>query len=139
MPKEKVEVAIFDNDLKCRTIKKYPISDNGEQIRILSGGENHFMPTFDNDSFLELPRRKKYFLFGSIIWRRLYFVKKKGKKCVNFTTGETFGPNPEDSKKAIGSTLLGQIGKEKQDITWISYATLGILVLLLLIQMGVFR
>jgi len=52
---KKVKLAIVDKDLKARTVKKYPVSDSGEQIRIVSGGEGHFMPYFDNESFIEFP------------------------------------------------------------------------------------
>lgn len=125
MPNEKVEVAVFDNDLKCRTIKKYEISDLGSQIRIVSGGENHWMPAFDNESFIEMPRRKRFFFFGEILWRRLYFVKKKGAKCVNFETGEAFGPNPEELKEAVSSTLLGKLGKDDPPFpSWVIYLIL---------------
>ena len=121
MPNEKVELAIYDNDLKCRTIKKYEVSDDGTQIRVKSGGEGHFMPKFDNHSYLEIPTRKRYFLFGAHLWKRLYFVHKKGEKCVNFFTGESFGPNPEEQKIILGSNLLGQIGKVKQDTPMLTY------------------
>ena len=137
MPNEKVKVAIFDNDLKIRTLKKYEVSDDGTKIRIVSGGEGHFMPTFDTSSFLEFAGRKKYLLFGAREWDRIYFVKKKGVKCVNFKTQEVLGPSPEESKKAIGATLLDKIGQEKQDVTWQLWAILGITIFTLLITMGV--
>jgi len=138
MPKEKVILAIYDNDLKCRTVKKYEVSENGTQIKVQSGGDGHFMPKFDNDSFLELPTRKRFILFGAQLWRRIYFVKKRGDKCVNFNTGKAFGPDPEEAKKAIGSTLLGEIGKTKVDTPFISYITLGAVILILLQMSGVF-
>ncbi len=137
MAKQKVEVAIFDNDLRCRTIQKYEISNDGEQIRIKSGGEGHFMPKFDNDSFIEMPRRKRYFLFGEMLYRRLYFVKKKGNKCVNFQTGESFGPSAEQLKQAIGSTLLPKIGQGKQETPLILWLLLAGIVFSILIQLGV--
>lgn len=137
MANEKVLLAIFDNDLKCRTVKKYEISDSGTQIKVKSGGDGHFMPTFDNDSFLELPTRKKYIFVGGQIWKRFYFVKKKGEKCVNFRTGESFGPNPEDAKKAVGSTLLSEIGKTKQEIPFTTYLLLMIVIGIALKVFGV--
>ena len=137
MPNEKVQVAIFDNDLKIRTLKKYEVSDDGTKIRIVSGGEGHFMPAFDTSSFLEFAGRKKYLLFGARQWERIYFVKKKGAKCVDFQTGEVFGPSPEESKKAIGATLLHQIGQEKQAVSWQLWAILAITIFSLLISMGV--
>ena len=137
MPNEKIEVAIYDNDLKIRTMKKYEVSDDGTQIRIISGGEGHFMPKFDQSSFLEFGGRKKFLLFGEREWKRIYFVKKKGAKCVNFATGEVTGPSPEESKKAIGATLLHQIGQEKQDTPWQMWALLAINIFILAIVAGV--
>lgn len=116
MGNEKIKVGIFDNDFKLRTIKNYEVSDDGTQIRIVSGGEGHWMPKFDNNSFLEFPSWKKYLIFGARSWKRLYFVKRKGEKCVDFHTGVTSGPSPEESKKAIGTTLLGKIGQDKLEI-----------------------
>lgn len=115
---ERVEVAIFDNDQKIRTMKKYDVSENGVQIRIKSGGEGHFMPKFDSTSFLDFPSWKRYIFFGPRTWKRLYFVKNKGEKCVDFSTGETYGPSPEEMKKAISATLLGKIGQGKLEIPW---------------------
>ena len=113
----KVRLAIIDETLKIE-IKKYPVSDTGKKIRVVSGGENHFMPDFDNYSYLDFPRK---FLFWIIGHERLYFAKKGAKKCVNFKTddGTVYGPDPEEQKKAIGSTLLGKIGKpEKEGLQW---------------------
>lgn len=137
MAKDKVLLAIYDNDLKCRTVKKYEISDSGTQIKVQSGGDGHFMPKFDNDSFLELPSVKKFIFFGPRTWKRYYFVKKKGEKCVNFQTGEAFGMSPEEAKKAVGSTLLREIGKTKQEIPFIMYLILMVLVGIALKVFGV--
>lgn len=137
MPNEKIEVAIYDNDQKIRTQKKYEVSDNGTQIRIVSGGEGHFMPKFDSTSFLEFPSWKRYLFLGARTWKRLYIVKNKGEKCVNFKTGEAYGPSPEESKKAISSTLLEKIGAEKQPIPMLIYAILGLNTLFLIVVMKV--
>lgn len=124
----KVRLAIFDNDLKAK-VKKYEISTDGTKIKVVSGGEGHFMPSFDNNSFIDLPYRG--FSFWKISYRRLYFVKKKGEKCVNFSTGEVSGPDPEQLKEAIGATLLGDLGKEGPEIPiWLIY-------LLLLVVIGI--
>lgn len=118
---EKVKLAIFDNDLKARIVKKYEISDSGDQIKVKSGGEGHFMPRFDNDSFIEFSR-PWYFGGG---WNRVYFVKKGAKECVNFKTAKVSGPDPEQVKRSVGSTLLDQLGKEKPPFpTWIIYLIL---------------
>lgn len=118
---KKVKLAIFDKDLKARTVKEYPISDNGEQIKVVSGGEGHFMPKFDNDSFIELPR--PWYRGGG--WEKIYFARKLAKKCVNFKTEEVFVPDPEQLKKSIGVTLLDQLGEQKQPFpAWTVYLIL---------------
>jgi len=117
---KKVKLAIVDNDGKARTVKKYPISEDGTKIRVVSGGEGHFMPSFDNDSFVEFPKK----LFGIIPsgWDRVYMVKKRGKACINFQSGKVEGPDPEQLKEAVGSTMLNQLGKDKPPFpTWIIY------------------
>lgn len=125
---KQVELAIFDNDLKARTVKKYDLSEDGTKIRVKSGGEAHWMPTFDNDSFLELPKRKKYFLFGSMTWRRLYFVKRNAAKCVDFKTETVSGPDPEQLKEAVGGLMLKDLGKGGQETPlWVYIIVLGIL------------
>ena len=118
---KKVKLAIFDKDLKARTVKEYPVSDNGEQIKVVSGGEGHFMPKFDNDSFIELPR--PWYCGGG--WEKIYFARKLAKKCVNFKTEEVFVPDPEQLKKSIGVTLLDQLGEQKQPFpAWTVYLIL---------------
>ena len=140
---DKVEVAIFDEDLKIRKLKKYDVSENGTQIRIVSGGEGHFMPKFDSTSYLEFPSWKKYLLFGPKSWKRLYFVKNKGKKCVNFHTGEAYGPSPEQLKRANLHLLAEKIGQDaNKGVPW--YIWLILLVslatfMLLLNTSGVIR
>jgi hypothetical protein len=131
----KVTLAIFDNDLKAK-IGKYELSDDGTKIKVKSGGDAHWMPSFDRDSFIELPKKK--WEFWKPQWTRIYFVKKKGKKCVNFKTETVSGPDPEELKKAVGATMLNQIGKDKQDTTMIQWLTLAGIVFSILFQMGVF-
>jgi hypothetical protein len=121
----KVKLAIFDNDLKA-TVGKYEISSDGTKIKVISGGEGHFMPSFGNDSFIDLPYRN-IFSPWKISYNRIYFVKKKGDKCVNFQTGEVFNPDPEQLKEAIGATLLGELGKDKTETPIIWYIILLIL------------
>jgi len=134
-----VNVAIFDNDLRCE-IKKREVSDDGTKIRIKSGGEGHFMPTFDNDSFLEFPRRKKYLLFGETLFKRYYIVKKRASACVNFKTDPpTIGlPDPEQLKQANMNFLATQVGKDRSsDVPWYVWVQLGLILFLTLMQMGV--
>lgn len=129
MGSDKVQVAIFDNDNKIRTLKKYEVSEDGTKIRIVSGGEGHFMPVMNSTSFLEFPSRKRYLVAGPRSWDRIYFVKNKGKRCVDFSTEEVFGPSPEESKKAIGASLLEQIGERPPPFPiWLIYLILLILI-----------
>ena len=121
----KVKLAIFDNDLKA-TVGKYEISKDGTKISVVSGGEGHWMPTFNNDSFIDMPYRSIFSLW-KVSYNRQYFVKKKGKKCVNFKTGEVSGPDPEQLKEAIGTTLLSELGKDKTETPMIWYIMLLIL------------
>ena len=134
----KVTLAIFDNDLRCK-IGKYPVSDDGTKIRVVSGGENHHMPVFDNDSFLEFPRGKLE------IWKpkytRYYIVKGKGKKCVDFKgdTPTIFPPDPEALKRANLNLLATKIGKDtNQGTPWYIWAILisTLLNLFLVLQMS---
>lgn len=72
---KKVKVAVFGKDQRV-TIKKVPLSDDGTKLKITSGGKNHFMPDFDNNSYLEWPK-----LGGT---EKIYFVRNLARKCVSF-------------------------------------------------------
>ena len=133
----KVILAIFDNDLKAK-VGKYELSKDGGKIVVKSGGDAHWMPSFDNDSFIEFPFRSPFSPWKKS-YRRIYFVKKKGTACVNFTTGKVSGPSEEQLKEAMGSVAFKNLGKEDKETTLISYLTLAIAFIILLSQMGVFR
>jgi len=120
----KVNLAIVDTDLKVRTLKRYPLSGNGRQIDVVHGGENNFMPVITNTSYIEFPSYKRYYLFGERTHKRIYFAMNKAKKCIDFASGEVSLPSPEQMKTAIASTMLGQIGKDKPDVTWRDWAIL---------------
>jgi len=118
---KKVKLAILDKDLKARTVKKYDVSDSGEQIKVKSGGEGHFMPYFDNNSFVEFPRSR----WKGGGFEKVYFAKKGAKKCINFETETVFNPDPEDMKKAVSASLLDKLGKDDPAFpSWIIYAIL---------------
>ena len=124
----KVKLAIFDNDLKA-TIGKYELSEDGIKIRVQSGGEAHWMPFFDNDSYIEMP--KPWYKGGK--WERLYFVKKKAKKCVNFQTDPptVYGPDEEQIKKAVAATIVHKLGESEPPFPiWMFY-------LMLLLVLGI--
>lgn len=119
---KKVKLAIIDNDGRARTVKKYPISEDGTKIRVVSGGEGHFMPSFDNNSFVEFPKK---FLMFNLGWNRVYMVKKRASACINLDTGKVSGPDPEKLKEAVGSTMLNQLGQDKPPFpTWMIYIIL---------------
>jgi hypothetical protein len=132
----KVSLAVFDNDQRV-VIRKYPISDDGTKIRVVSGGENHWMPSFDITSPLEFPYRAFTSLWR-ISYRRIYFAKKKGKKCINFNAEqpEIPMPDPEQLKDAVGNTLLSKIGQAEQKTSMLTYFALFINILILLKVMG---
>lgn len=117
MTQKKVTVAIFDADLRC-TVKKYPLSKNGRQIDISSGGTEHFMPRFDHKCRLELPSWKKYGVVGPRTYKPVYFVANKGKKCVDFTIPEVYGPSPEELDGAVEALIATKIGSEGIKLPW---------------------
>ena len=123
MTDTKVNLAIIDKDLKIRTLKKYSLSKNGQQINVTSGGENHFMPEISNTSYLEFPYRAITSLW-KVSFKRIYFAMNKAKKCVDFESGDVSLPSPEQMEEAMGATMLGMIGKDKSDMTWWNWAVL---------------
>ena len=139
MAETKVNLAIIDTDLTIRTLKKYPLSSNGRQIHISSGGTEHFMPVISNTSYLEFPLRKKYLFFGARMYKKIYFAMNKAKKCVDFASGDVDLPSPEEMKKAIGATMLSRIGQDKQETPLVTWLILAGVVFNILFQMGVFR
>ncbi len=136
----KVKIAIFDNDLQV-TVKKCPISNDGTQIRVKSGGEGHFMPRFSPNNALEF-KRPWYFGGGT---QKLYFAKKLAEGCVDFTTDPPTIPLPnrEQLKYANANLLATKVGQDSSKGTpwyiWVILA-LNTLAFILLLQMaGVMR
>jgi len=80
---KKLKLAIFDRDLKAREFKHFDVTDDGSKIRVRTGGKRNFNPTFDNDSFIEFPRRSLVPPFN-ITWDRVYFARNGAKACVRF-------------------------------------------------------
>ena len=142
MSETKVFLATIDKDLKIRSLKKYPLSKNGQQIYVTSGGEGHFMPVITNTSYLEFPQRS-FPNFWKTSYRRIYFAMNKATKCVDFESGEVSMPSPEELKKANLQLLAGKIGQDtNKGIPWYIWGILGINVIsfLLLLQLaGVIR
>lgn len=129
MRESKVNLAIVDTDLRIRTLKKYPLSSNGRQIHVVSGGENHFMPQITNTSYLELPDGKRFFLFGEKKYKKVYFAMNKAKKCIDFKSGDVSLPSPEELKKALAATMLNKLGRPEQPFPpWILYLILLVVI-----------
>ena len=122
----KVKLAVFDQDLVVRKHGKFELSSDGSKIKIVSGGESHFMPQIGNTTYLDFPRRslippfKKYY-------ERLYFVRNAAKRCVDFKTEEVASPDPEQVMKAAGAKIASNWGKEKTETPLLMYIILGIL------------
>ena len=127
---KKVKLAIFDKDLKARTVGTFPVSKDGSRISIRRGGKRNFNPTFDNESYIDFPKR-----FGG--WNRIYFVRNGAKACVNFKTGAVGGPDPDLVIEAAQSEILRNIGKDKEETPIIIYLILGAILLIALKVFGV--
>jgi len=127
---KKVKLAIFDKDLKARTYANFPLSKDGSRISVRRGGKRNFNPTFDNESYIEFPKR-----FGG--WKRIYFVRNGAKACVNFKTEKIAEPDPELVMEAAEAEILKGIGKDKQDTPLIQYMILAAVILTLLKVLGV--
>ena len=133
---KKVKLAIFDKDLRARTVGKFELSDNGEKIKVRPKGKGKFTPTIDNESFIEFPRRSPFPPFR-IHWDKVYFVRRGANACVNFKTGKVEGPDPEQVMEAARSEILANIGKEKQEIPFILWIILAVAGVTLLKVLGV--
>ena len=139
----KVKTAIFGKDLRVE-LKDHALSASGDKISIVTEGAGYFMPEIGPTSFLDWPSFKRYILFGPRTYKRIFFALKKGAKCVDFgkDEGHVYGPDQEQIDKAVGSTMLNQLGKVKQDMTWWNWAVLVfsfLSFLILLVTSGVLR
>lgn len=118
--KRKVEVAVFDRDLKVER-GKYPLTDDGSKIKIKKGGKGHWYPEFDNQSYLEFPS-----LFGT---KRVYIVRKNAAKCVSFADpeGTVYGPDPELVEKAAEDAIRRSMKQDKQETPFWVYLVILLL------------
>ena len=132
---KKAKIVVFDGDLKAE-IKKYPISVSGDRIKVRKGGEAHFMPSFDKNSFLDMPYRSLSSPW-KISYERTYFARKLSKKCVNFETEILEGPDPETVLELAGTKMLRNLGKEEEKTPIIQWVILLLLLFIVLNQMGV--
>jgi len=151
---KKVKTAVFDKDQRVE-LKDHELSASGNKISIVKGGEGYFMPEIGPTTFLDWPMRKKYLLFGSYVYTRVFFVVKKGSRCVDFAKKianydeETklgivvYGPDEEALKQSNLNLLATRIGKDvDQGIPWYIWAILipSLVSFILLLNMsGVLR
>lgn len=128
MATDKVKTAVFGSDLRV-TLKQYPLSKNGNKIDIVNSGEAYFMPEIGPTSFLDWPSYKRFLLFGTRTYKRIYFTRKKAAKCVDFGNEEgiVYGPDEEQIKKANLNILATKIGQD-QGITIPWYLTVILIV-----------
>ncbi len=148
---KKVKTAIFGKD-QCVILKDHELSASGNKISIVTGGEGYFMPEIGPTTFLDWPIRKRFLLFGSTVYARIYFSLKKGDKCVDFAKHianydeETklgvlvYGPDEEALKKSNLNLLATKIGKDtNQETPLVTWLILAGVVFSILFQMGVFN
>ena len=136
----KVEVCVFDSDLRVQVLKK-ELNDSGTRIKFIPEGAGYFMPAIDTNKVLYFPRRKWYPPFTKF-YEPVYFVKNKAKSCVDFSTGEVSGEDTEAVEAATAATMLKDIGARKLEVPWYFTAMMGLsLILMFLVAnaVGVFR
>lgn len=124
-----VKLAIFDQDLIVRRFKKYPLSSSGSQIKVVAGGDGHFMPKIGNTTYLDFPRRSLIPPFRKY-HERIYFVRNTASRCVDFKTEEVALPDQDQIMKAVGSKIASNWGKESTEtplLMWIVLALLGLI------------
>lgn len=133
---KKVKLAVYDKDLKARIYKNFHVTDDGAKIQVRRGGKANFNPEFDNDSFIEFPKRSLLRPWR-IGWNRVYFAPNGAKACVNFRTKTVLEPDPSLVLKAAGTEMLRNLGKEKAETPMLTYIMLGILIFIAMKLFGV--
>lgn len=161
---KKVKLAIFDEDLKCRKVGSFEVTD-GNQIRVKSGGEGHFMPKMTLGGKLSFPYRS-IFSPWKISWNEIYMVRKGASQCVDFLKRPTIPkettdkegnkitidvPNPDidvpppdpqlviDTANSIMIDKLGDQPKQNTIKDIVVLLLLGIMILLQLYASGMIR
>lgn len=161
---KKVKLAIFDEDLKCRKVGAFEVTD-GNQIRVKSGGEGHFMPKMTLGGKLSFPYRS-IFSPWKISWNDIYIVRKGASQCVDFLKKPTISfkvldkdgnevtkevpnpdidvPNPDpqlvkDIANKIMVDKLGDQPKPNPLKDFVVFVMLGLIIVILLATSGVIR
>lgn len=148
-----MKLAIFDDDLVCRKVGKFEVTD-GNQIRVKSkGGKGHFMPHFDINSGLQIPYRALSSPW-KISYAPLYIVQSKAKHCVNFKPAAIIcpkcskeiqpapinkGPDPSLVIDTANKIMLEKIGDQKKETPLIDYVIVVLLLMILAVLMGVVK
>ena len=125
---KKVNLIIYDKDLKARTTKKFPISADGSKIEVKIG-DAEFSPTFDNESFIDI-RKRSLLMPWRTYWERFYFVPNYGSACVNFQTKTILDPDPKIVMKAAKAEIISNWGKTKQETPMILTIILLVVILI---------
>jgi hypothetical protein len=131
----KVKVALYGRDLRA-TLKNYPLNSDETRIEIQSGGEGHFMPEIEKENAIKLPYRSLSSPW-KLSYKDVYFAQRWAKKCVDFMTPQAYGPDPGEVMRAARNKILESKGKQKSETSMITYAILGVLILLALKLFGV--
>ena len=126
---EKVKLAVFDQDLVVRKYGKFELSSDGSKIRVISGGDAHFMPQIGNTTHLDFPRRSLLPPFKKYL-ERIYFVRNTASRCVDFATEEVASPDPQEVMKAAGAKVASNWGKEKTETPLLLYIILAVVALI---------
>lgn len=129
---KKVKVAVFDKDQKVRKLQMCEISKDGSKIRVSKGGKNHFYPSFDRSSFLEMP--KPWYKGGG--FERIYYVRNHASACLNFETQEVPDIDLEEIEKAAENKILSGIGTEEKETPVLLYAIMAICCLILVLLLN---
>jgi len=124
---KKVRLAIIDKDLRARIYKKFPLTEDGARIKVVESGKGMFKPEIETDSYIELPSRSILPPWGTN-WNRIYFVNKGAAKCINFKTETILDPDPSIVSEAAATTMLMNLGKEKNETELIIYIILAVLI-----------
>jgi len=139
---EKVKVAFVDKDLKIRTTRRYPLTDDGERIKIYDkGGRGNENPLFTKTSALSFRCRRSYPPFA-VYYQDVYFMKTGATSCMDFKDVTVSVPDLDRDriKESMGAVMVDRIGQPKENYpSWLIWAILALSVFSVLMQMGVFK
>lgn len=118
----KIKLAVIDRNLRCK-IGTYDISDTGDKI-VIDPEKIALNPTFDVDSFLEIPRS---------IWKgggydKIYFMINGADTCINFKTPKMNGPDKQSVMRAAENEILWNMGKDEVKTPFWAYFIILILI-----------